>query len=400
MITAINSKDNNTSTIRIFYTLIATVLLLNIFESCSHSQRSLSLNLQDSIVLTVNKQISEPCLAMFYYEKANKNYLYVDDPQNRAIRIIDLDSKSEIQSIPIYDTGINSIPFHFGFIIKDCDSIYLPGGDHKLYCINGNGDIFKKVDFSLLQKMYPLFTTPLSLSRFTKGAIIKGNEIFFLQHDSRKNYFSHKPSDYHFLLKYNIKNDSFGISPISLPNDFWSDGKREMSLFLTYNNTRREFVFGSQFSDNVFISKDGMTISKTYHSRSKSVWEYYPYVPQDNLGYNQYFYSLIKYSFNTGLIWDPYKKVYYKFVWPGEKNLNINRGSFADEVLNNYPTFTIDILDSDFNNIGTYLLPKNKYNWNNYFITKDGLFLALNHPLKDKTNYKWVFHIFKISDLK
>ncbi len=335
---------------------------------------------------------------MFYYEKDQNRYLLLDDKANQEIRIFDLVSNREIEPIPISDTGANAIPHYFGFAIKTLDSIYLPGPDRKLYCINRRGDIIKTIDFSSLLKVYPLLTFPLSISRFTKGAVIKDNEIYFLQEDNRKYYFAHHPSDYHFLFKYDTKHDSFGISPLSLPDNFWKNEKTEMSIFLTYNNTRNEFVFGTKFTDNIYTSKDGKTISKTWHSKSSSIQEYCPYSPADDLSSKNYFHSLCKYSYNVGLIWDPYKQVYYRFVWPGAKDLDPNENDRVTQIYNNFPTFTIDILDEDFTTIGTYPLPNNRYNWNNYFITKDGLLLAVNRSSKDKPD-QWVFHIFKVQRL-
>jgi hypothetical protein len=381
---------------RILYKLNLTFVSLLFLVSCNMSRNQIYVNFQDSLEIQTSKPIPDPCLAMFYFEAGASKFLFADDRENQEIRVFNLNSNREVESIHLSDTGVNSIPFHFGFIIKNLDSIYLPGSDHKLYCINRNGDIIKKIDFSSIVMKYPQFTTPLSLSRFTKGAIIINNEIYFLQHDSRKNYFYHKPSDYHFLLKYDIKNDSFGISPISLPDNFWKDGKREMSILLTYNNLQKVLVFGTQYSDKIFISNDGTTITKTYRSKSKSIWQYFPYSPPDNLSGQEYIYSLCKYSYNVGIIWNPYKRIYYRFVWPGMQSLKINQRSLIDEIFENFPTFTIDILDNEFNILGSYSLPNKKYNWNYYFITKDGLYLGENKSSKDKIGHNWVFHLLKV----
>jgi len=375
--------------------LIAIILFPLLLVSCDFQKKQASLTLQDSLVLQIDKPIPHFCPAMFYYEKNGIRYLFVDDKLNKEIRLFNLGAGKEIEPIPVCDTGINSIPHHLGFLVKDLDSIYLPGANQHLFCINRNGKIIKKIDFSALSREYPLLTVACSISRFTKGAVIIGNEIFFLQEDTRKNYFSRKPSDYRFLFKYNVKNDSFGISPISLPDNFWDEGKREMSIFLTYNELQKVFVFGSMYSDKIYLSNDGKKITKTYHSRSKAIQEYFLYSPENNLNSENYFYSLCKYSYNVGLIWDPYNKIYYRFVWPGMKDLSINQRELISQVFNCFPTFTIDILDKDFNTLGSYPLPKNKYNWNNYFLTKDGLFLAENDST-DKKNNTWTFHLFKV----
>lgn len=375
------------------------LLALLLLASCNPSGEKVSISLQDSVTLQVRIPIPKFCPAMFCYEKGQQRYLLVDDKENYGIRVFDLVAKQEVEPVHIHDTGTNAIPHYFGFVVKTLDSIYLPGPDRRLYCINRSGDIIKVIDFSDVIKVYPLFTFPLSISRFTKGAVIKGNEIYFLQEDNRRYYFNHRASDYHFLLRYDIKHDSFGISPISLPDDFWKNGKREMSIFLTYNDQRNEFVFGTKFSDLIYTSRDGKTISGTYHSRSKAIREYYPYGPSDDLNSKNYFYSLCKYSYNVGLIWDPYRQIYYRFVWPGANDLDENQNGRVSEIYNNFPTFTIEVLDNEFNTLASYPLPENKYNWNNYFITREGLFLAVNNPPKQRMSLNWMFHIFKVRRL-
>jgi hypothetical protein len=342
-------------------------------------------------------------LAMYCYEDKDNRLLFVEDESGHEIRILDINSRTEINPIPVRDTGINAIPYHWGFVVKNPDSIYFPVGNHKLYCINRNGDIVNIFDFSSIVKKYPLFTTPISGSRYTKGAIVLGNYIFFLQHDNRKYYFAKKPSDYHFLLRYGIKDNSFEIFPISMPDDFWREGKRQMSILLTYNDLEKKFVFGTQYGDLIFTSKDGATITKIYHSKSKSIIEaYYPYTPPDNLNAQRYIFSVCKFSLNGGLLWDPAKKIYYRFVWPGMKDLDSNQASRINKIYDHFPTFTIDILDQNFNALGSYQLPNGKYNWNNYFLSKDGLYLAVNRPEKSgkDNHWSWVFHVLKTQNIQ
>ncbi len=378
----------------LYFTALAVSSML--IASCHHPGNYASLTLQDSVIIQLNKPIPHFCPAMFYYEKKGSKYLFVDDKQYREIRIFDFLLRKEVESIPLRDTGQNAIPYHFGFAVKDPDSVYLPTADQCLYCLNRNGDIIKKIDFSALSQKYPLLTVAESISRFTKGAVILGNDIFFLQKDNRNFYFNHKPSDYHLLFRYNVKNDAFSLSPLSLPDDYWDKGKKEMSVFLTYNDVQKSFVFATRFSDKIYVSIDGKNISKTFYSRSPAIIEYYSFSPVDDLKSKDYFYSLCKYSYNVGLIWDPYNKLYYRFVWPGVKNLNKNQAELISRIYNNFPNFIIEILDQEFNILGSYTLPDNKYNCNNYFLSKEGLFLAVNNPSDGKQNLSWTFHLFKV----
>jgi hypothetical protein len=379
---------------------ILAILLLLSLVSCINPGRKAVLEIQDSIVLKARRPIPNFCLALFYYEKGKRGYLFADDKPNKAIRLFDLDSQTELDSIPLRDTGVNPIMYHYGFVVKDPDTLYLSVPDHYLYCINKKGELLKRIDYSGLKKKYPLLSIAVAGSRFSKGAVIRGNDIYFLQHDSRKNYFGHLPSDYRFLMKYDCKTELFSILPLSVPDKFWKDGKREMSLFLTYNNVKNEFVFGTQYSDAIYTSKDGLTLDETYHSRSHAIREFFPYTPPDDLPQGKYFYSLCSYSYNLGLIWDPYRKIYYRFVWPGVTDLDSTQSERISAIINNLPTFTIDVLDDDFNTIGSLSLPNNKYNSDHYFITEKGLYLGVVNTKGEGEPYRWVFHRIGIKEMK
>lgn len=379
------------------YFVVFVLLFVN--NTCIFHEKNYQLILKDSVVFYINKPIPEFCVAMFYYEKGKQKFLFVDDRQNHEIRVINMNTNKEIDPIPLPDTGIISIPYHFGFVIKNLDSIYIPGSNYYLYCIDQQGNINKRIDFSELSIKYPLLTPICSISRFSKGAIILGNEIYFLQNDSRKFYTSsYKPSDYHFLLRYDTKTDSIGISPISIPDAYWNNGEKQMSIMMTYNTLKKRFVFGTMYDDFIIESKDGKRITKTYHSKSKSIKDFFSYNPKDNLNSEDYFYTLCKSSHNAGLFWDPHKMIYYRFVWPGVEDLKVDQHERISEMLNCFPTFTVEILDQNFITIGSYKLPEHKYNLNNYFLTEKGLYLARNQSLKDERNLKWTFHLFKVID--
>jgi hypothetical protein len=83
-------------------------------------------------------------------------------------------------------------------------------------------------------------------------------------------------------------------------------------------------------------------------------------------------------------------------VWPGVPETEKDQQERGDRDFNNFPAFTIEILDLNFNTIGSFTTPENRYNWNNYFLTKDGLYLAVNSLDPDKEQKTWTFHLFRV----
>lgn len=373
----------------------AMYLIFAMTISCNVPRQKASLLLHDSITLRVQDPVPEFCPAMFYHEEDNRHYLFVDDRNKKEIRLFCLDSAVELAPIPVRDTGRNAIPYHFGFAVWSRDTLFLPGSGQNLLCINRKGEIIQQVDSSSLARTYDALSVATSASRFSTGAVVLGDEIFFLQKDTRKNYSGRNPSDYRFLFRYNVRRNEIELSTISLPDDYWEDGKRQMALFMTYNDEQKCFVFGSMYSDKIYISHDGENISKCLRSRSKEIREFFPYCPATEQTNEDYLTGLYHYSYNTGLLYDPVAKIYYRFVWPGNPASEEDQGEFGQMDLNNFPTFTIEILDLEFNTIGSFTTPRYRYNWNNYFLSKEGLYLAVNPSNKDKQKKTWTFHLFQ-----
>ncbi|WP_146064357.1 hypothetical protein [Algoriphagus boritolerans] len=106
-----------------------------------------------------------------------------------------------------------------------------------------------------------------------------------------------------------------------------------------------------------------------------------------------------KSSENFGLTFDPYKKLLYRFGWPGEE---ISKDIDAVQLSSTPPYFIISIYDeSDFSLIQEFTLPRNTYLAHHYFVDEKGLNLFPMHPENPEFNEdEMVIHTFDFSGLK
>lgn len=89
-----------------------------------------------------------------------------------------------------------------------------------------------------------------------------------------------------------------------------------------------------------------------------------------------------KYEIENGsygdIVYDKYRKVFYRFCTIGD-DLGENPNLY---LLSSYKTKgTIIILNDSLETMGEVVLPERRFNFSNYFIAKEGLYLSKNTPL-------------------
>jgi len=79
------------------------------------------------------------------------------------------------------------------------------------------------------------------------------------------------------------------------------------------------------------------------------------------------------------LIYDKYRNVYYRFVFP-KVDLPTNETDYAEIWQMGRTKFSIIILNDQFEVIGETLFPENVYVSTQYFIRKEGLYIGTSFP--------------------
>ena len=79
------------------------------------------------------------------------------------------------------------------------------------------------------------------------------------------------------------------------------------------------------------------------------------------------------------LIYDSYRKVYYRFAYP-KVSLNKDMNWWGKAVYGR-KKFSVMVLDEDFHVIGETLFPEGIYNSFVFFINKDGLYISRDYKI-------------------
>ena len=101
----------------------------------------------------------------------------------------------------------------------------------------------------------------------------------------------------------------------------------------------------------------------------------------------------LQYDFYTGILHDPYRKVYYRLMMPGVPDATISTSKWEKPV-------GVIVMDEQFNYMGeTVLGPWKKWNWQNCFVTSEGLTMEYFDPDLDSGEEYLYFKILTIEKL-
>ena len=79
------------------------------------------------------------------------------------------------------------------------------------------------------------------------------------------------------------------------------------------------------------------------------------------------------------LIYDPYRKVYYRFAYP-KVSLDRNTNWWGKAVYGR-KKFSVMVLDEDFHVVGETLFPEGIYNSFVFFVNEDGLYISRDYKI-------------------
>jgi len=341
----------------------------------------------------LEEEVSTKTKSLFFHEENGRRFIVYDDEINDYIRVFDLDSYKKVFDIPLAFEE-----YRFGFYIYNFDSIFVPVDGFKIFLIDKKGNLNQIIYYSSLKKNYPFLNNIISFSRFSGEAVNINNDIFFINPDSKLNYLEPlSPSDYHFCIRYNVRNNVISVMNITLPDNFTRDRLKKYTLSMA--NDGKKFIYAPLYSNEIYLSYDNSTIFDKVVIKSRFVNNLNPYYPSAHevISMQDFEYLYCTTQRYIGFLWDKYRNVYYRFFWPGIDSSSSVDTKEIDQMFHNFPNFGIMVIDDHFNVIDEIILPMNTYSWDKYFVAKEGLYLSADNPgRKDKNRDNWTFHIYRL----
>lgn len=285
-----------------------------------------------------------------------------------AIHFYNLEKRQLSHSIKLTEEGPEGVGRPNSLAILSSDSIFIVSGyDRKFSIIDRNGKIirscnlFKSGQIAGATSGQPQSGTANPLN-FYKGT-------FYFNVAPDRNTWKPEYYDAPTMMEFNFSDCSysyFNNYPDAMRGAVW--GSRGMSYSTTRNH--RDQLISSYSSDHKIHVLDLKDRTKSeFLAKSKFFDEL---EPLENPGMDtdkEYVFTTPSYG---AIMFDVYRNIYYRIARHGLSELT-EKSEFFDQ------NFSIIILDEDFEILGETFFPGKTYNGNQFFITKDGLYLSTNN---------------------
>lgn len=350
------------------------------------------------IALPVPSQIINvgKCI-QYYFSNNGRQYLfYMGDEMSNTIIIYDLDSLKINNQIHLERRGPNGIGNLHSFYVHNLDSIFLTTGRmNNIILINQSGDIQKRIAITnFLNGGYKEPYNFIShVHYFQNSMIFRGNKLYAGVHVPFSSVKPEKLEQFKTTLEIDLIHNKQSLLPMHYPV---IGNRKGDPLYLYFSSifTGNKFIYLFMCSNECLITTDHKNVqSKIIKSAFFKKDFKMPDINKAN-GI-EIARTIVEHPCYINTLYDPYRKVIYRFCYPGVKTHTDDNVFNLNEFK---PVFSIMILDTELNVLGETLMPQNTYNMNMAFVGKNGLYISTNHYLNPEYDIDSLkFELFNLS---
>jgi hypothetical protein len=314
------------------------------------------------------------------------------------IQIYEMHTGNHYKTVHIDMEGPNGIYHLAGYYIKDFDEIYLNNAMLPFIARSDtSGRIFQKISFEKSDDglvLVPIFTTGI----FYKPLVIIKDTFYVAQNTTMP---GKEPDTWPVSCTIDTTHRSVKTLPLCFPPILKADERHKVGLGLDHVYSRcydgSRFVYSFYLEEAITVaSPDHLDVQKI-PAKSKYIKRINPREKRpDGMFAGAKRECEVPYYGN--LIYDPYRNVYYRVVYPETEMEEEAEGkTYIDIFTTGRKRFSIIILDKDFNIIGETLFPDYTYCSVSMFVEKEGLYIRSNHFMNpDFIEDKLMFTCFEL----
>ncbi len=317
--------------------------------------------------------------------------LFNSNWNNNSLQIYDLDEQKLVKELRFEREGDQGAALGH-FHVQSLDSIFIfPERSPFIILTDTSGRIKSRIRFSLPEG-YPMIF--VHNSYYVSPPQIDGNELIVkARADVRVTEVAPEKLDSIALfVAINLETGVSRLLPQGFPNDYLSNGAKQLE-FSAVNLTDRSVV--SFMGDHrLYRSSPSSSAWEVKDAPSQYLDETMPAFPKDVDGreFNKYFFAKSRYE---SLIFDPYRKVYYRFAYP---TVSVETDDELKALRASPGEFVVMVLDDELNLLTEKKFDAGKYLPSNFFVGEKGLYLSVNHP--DNPENKEDSLVFELIGLK
>jgi hypothetical protein len=375
------------------YSIILCITLLLINCKGKEEEKNIIL-LEDKIyTIEIDNNTNYKSFLNHVVEENGKTLLYRKGTYQNTLDIYDFDSIKRIKRIEFSDEGPNRIN-------KFDMAAFYPFSKRNFFI----GSYFSDIYFTNNDTLLKASRIPSSENKLQSDMyfMMSWNDTKVSLYDDKLyvNLFAYDgkpPTDAFYnskiLMEYNLKDDSYKKLNISFPKEYFGKCWENDYYYRSYTkNNKGELIYLFGISPKLykFNLKENRIISEhTFKSQ---------FVDSDvksgcSSSFKEMMNNLLTQHRYKSIIYDKYKDLYYLITVLPLKN----EALLKIKPSNQLSPFSISIFNSDLAKIGESKFPGSTFNYYDYFITREGLWMSKNNELnKDFDENKLIFSLLKV----
>jgi len=346
--------------------------MMTLMVSCSNvSSHETQLIPSDSIIrLNIPTNLSPTSYCQ--YAEVNGNEFIVLMQKLGNIFVYDLNDRKLIKEIhPQADgpDGLGASISNIYFINFDTIFVVTNGYRDVLHIIDSNAHIVNKTKIDINYNPY------IPISWIGKSSEISYHDGFLVLPNMILQPEGWAERDKYSLgYCYNFKTGEQSRYHVNYPNMI-QVGEENPSDAMSFVINGDKTIVRYDHDHYIYVYNDSTWTP--YYMKSKYVTK--PLLKQyvDNIDFNGQIARLVESPRYEYLAYDKYRNVYYRLVYHGESVNDIDNPMSQREF---HKTFSIMIIDENFNLIGETIMPDNTYIMDSFFINEAGMWISTNHP--------------------
>jgi len=359
--------------------------------SCSKNNSS-ALITKKNVSIPIDINTSYKSRMIHIQDKNDTTYFIRKNTFTNSILIYNWNTHKKVETYTFETEGSNRIiKFDTSGFIEIEDGIFLIGtARSQVYIVKNDSVIYK----SVFDKTGYGFGA--MINGFNKNLpILIENEVYFFRKPPvpivDKTYY-----DYNLLTKFNLETKTLYEINVKYPKTYkkgecWGFSHLRQSFTL---NNKSEIIFSFPIDSNLYkydiTNNSFQKISSDLKSKFKPT--YIP-MPCHDLNDEKYQYYIKASTRYESIKYDKYKDIYYRIILLKPNNLTMANAVSLDYKI------SIMVLDSNFKILSEDLLPLGRYDFDDFFVTKEGLWLSTNNPNNPNFNDEIMsFDLFTLKD--
>ncbi len=312
-----------------------------------------------------------------YEDKDGHEYFVLMNKEKAQLLFYDLMTTELRKTVQLEVEGPNGVGRAAGFFVKDFENIFIPNAfKFAVSIINSAGVLQKEIEFDS-NAVWGI------MANIGGSPLILDNKLYTIQNphrDMETSAFIESPSEVSIDLTTQEVKSAPCLIPSAYKNDVFGKDLVDAKYLLEsrcYDGNNLIYGYGAS-AELAILSPDFQQLSfKTINS--KFISHLVIDVNQPNMEIEALQYRHCTEAAYGDVVYDPYRRLYYRFAYP-ETELDSEHGeSLLDLVRYGRNVFSIIVMDEHMDIIGETLFPRNTFRSDMYFVCKDGFYISCNH---------------------